>query len=310
MSLFMHLLHALAHMPHAANHSAAKSARRRPLTLGQAIGCLTAVALALCVGVGLLWWLDNLPLNHPIPKEPAPQGNAREQGAINAIWAAGGRVEVDAHDPDKPVTDVELTGMAPSQLDAALGILKQFSKLRKLSVCVTPVTDSRLDALASLETLDSLDLRGTPLPEGAPQRLAPLRNLRYLTLDDCGITDAGLQGLESFPNLNLLTLNRTGVTDAGLEHLEALKELHYLGLCDTQITDAGLERLTQFQNLRYLDILDTKVTREGLERLIKARPDLSVFNEQLFDKEALRKAIKDMTPPPADIKNPLDWLFR
>jgi hypothetical protein len=310
MSLFVHLLHAVAHVAHAASHGAAKSERSRPLTWGQAIGCLTAVALAFCVGVGLLWWITDGSLNRSSAK--APQGNVREQAAINTVYAAGGEVTLDRDDPDKPVTGVKLTGTARCLLDTDPGLLKQFGKLKDLKVCLMPAADARWDALARLETLKSLDLSGTALPQGLPQRLAALHELRYLTLDYCGITDDGVKSLEAFPNLKIVELHAVNITDAGLEHLEVLKGLSFLNLCNTQITDGGLDRLAQFPNLTELLAFNTKVTREGLERLIKARPKLRVSNEQLIDKEALRKALQNTPQPlrPVETNNPLDWLFR
>jgi Leucine Rich repeat len=300
MSLFMILLHGAAH---AASRAAAKSERSSPLTWGRAIGCLTAAALALCLGISLFWWITDGALNR---KAPPPQGNAREQAAINAVCSAGGSVALDDKDPDKPVTGVNLDGTARRLLDP--GLLKQFGKLKRLKVCLTPATDGRWDALARLETLESLDLSGTSLPQGLPQRLAALHELRYLNLDHCGITDDGLKSLEAFPNLEVVALHAANVTDAGLEHLEVLKGLSFLNLCNTQITDGGLDRLAQFPNLTDLLVWNTKVTREGLERLIKASPKLRVSNEQLIDKEAWQNM--QQPPRPVETKNPLDWLFR
>jgi Leucine-rich repeat (LRR) protein len=246
------------------------------------IGSMIAGAAVLLAGLGGLWWMCHVLPSHSYPKPPPPQGNVREQPAIDAVCAAGGEVTLEEDDADKPVVAVSLIEPAGRLLDSDPGLLKQFGKLRRLQVCIPPRAESRLQALASLDALQSLDLSGYALPDGALERLAALAKLQVLNLDECQITDAGLKGVTAFPNLQRLSLKRARVTDAGLVYLKGLAGLQVLDLSDTQLTDAGLESLKGFEPLRLLEVIHTKVTREGLDGLKKARPDLAVWSEEAF----------------------------
>jgi hypothetical protein len=150
--------------------------------------------LAFPLGIlGLCLWADQVAKNnHPIVE--APQGNAREQPAINAVKARGGFVTLDENAPEKPVIGVFFA--FPFQ-EADLALLKPFPNLRELGVHLSPVTDERVEVLARLTALSSLTifLDGTPTTDDDLERLKPLDKIAALWLRGTLVTDDGLRHL-------------------------------------------------------------------------------------------------------------------
>jgi hypothetical protein len=278
----------------------------KPCTLGQRLAGAVCgrilCALILFLMVGLPWWWINHLVDRnsqPIPREPPPQGNSREQPAINAIWAAGGHVTLDNEDPNKPVAAVWFSTMSSRLPDADLDLLKQFSKLRGLFLDGSEITDDGLKDLEAFPHLHSLSLKSSKVTDAGLGRLGGLADLDYLDLSNTQVAGAGLERLQGLSQLRHLYLDNTRVTDAGLEGLQRFEALYYLSISGTQITDLSLERLKSLPNLQILDVKFTKVTREGLDRLHEARPKLALWNEQApYSAE-----------PRAEFNNPLEPLF-
>ncbi len=139
--------------------------------------------------------------------------------AIAQVEEAGGRVEHESSDPEKPVIAVNYATKPIG--DEALSPLKQFPELTKLSLNNTKVTDAGLKQLEGLDSLEKL----------------------YLV--DTQITDSGLEPLKSLKGLKVLSLVGTPITDKGLDALGAIESLETVFLAGTKVTDEGVKTLEE-----------------------------------------------------------------
>ncbi len=105
------------------------------------------------------------------------------------------------------------------------------------------IGDEHLDYIARLTRLERLYLARTAVSDAGLRHLSGLANLRYLSLAGTGITDAGLTHLRSLGKLEMLELCETAVSDAGIVELNRLKKLGNLYLYKTRVTKKGLEQL-------------------------------------------------------------------
>lgn len=141
------------------------------------------------------------------------------QDVVAGIEAAGGRVEHESMDSEKPIVAV--------------------------SFATQPIGDEALKPLHALTSITKLTLNNTQITDAGLEHLTPLASLKRLYLVDTTITDAGLEHLKSLPGLELLSLVGTKVTDAGLEHVKGMEVLQTIFLAGTEVTDEGVEALKE-----------------------------------------------------------------
>lgn len=178
-------------------------------------------------------------------------GATDQTRALAEVKKLGGKYEVDAKAPGRPVVKVDLTRTKAD--DKALAVI-----------------------VKGLPGLQTLELESTQVTDAGLAHLEGLTHLKELTLVNTEVTDAGLARLKGLTRLSRLDLSATKVTDAGLAHLKGLTDLRDLGLGLTKITDQGLVRLKGLTHLRKLDLLLTKVTDDGVRELRKALPRVEV----------------------------------
>ena len=123
---------------------------------------------------------------------------------------------------------------------------------------------------ADLSKVTRLYLYETQITDEGLKDVAMLKNLTNLYLNNTQITDAGLKEVVKLQNLTLLVLAGTPITDAGLKDVAKLKNLTNLSLADTKITDACLKDVAKLKNLTNLSLSRTKITNEGAAELRKA----------------------------------------
>jgi len=139
--------------------------------------------------------------------------------AIARVEEAGGRVEHEAMDPEKPVVAI--------------------------SFATKPVGDAALEGLGAFPGLLKLTLNNTQITDAGLAHLEGLASLEKLYLVDTQITDAGLPPLKGLKGLKLLSLVGTQVGDAGLEHIQAMEALQTVFLAGTKVTDEGVKTLQE-----------------------------------------------------------------
>jgi internalin A len=144
----------------------------------------------------------------------------------------------------KNVEDLDLT-WAEYITDEGLAAIKDWRKLKKLSVHGTKISDTTLDHIAGIASIVTLNIGSAMITDVGLERLAVLPNLKELTMGGNELGDAGLQALRQLPGLTYLDLNgRQGtdsnvwaisMSDIGLEAILSLKELRELRFGCTSI---------------------------------------------------------------------------
>ncbi len=205
--------------------------------------------------------------------------------------------------PDE-VADLSGQKLRPADVNA----LAAKSKLKRLELGFSSVSDSDLAAIAGLPAVEWLDVSKTfaerhqkpSVTDNGIKSLSTWKSLRTLKLHGQPITDDGLKHLQNLPNLRRLQLGATHVTGSGLEALTniewirldatpvsddalrvigSLKKLKQLYLDSTSVGDAGLAHLEGLTDLRVLNVHDTKVTAEGLAKLKRALPKVVIGSD-------------------------------
>ena len=201
----------------------------------------------------------------------AAEPKAEEAKAIAEIEKLGGRVTRDEESPGRPVVAVDFCDWESSMkaCDAAMRHLKGLTKLRKLNLSGTRVTDNGLLNLKGLNRLEVLGLGWTKITDTGLENLnlKGLNRLQRLILSQTQVTDNGLVNLKGMNHLQYLFLDHTHVADAGLVYLQGMNQLQELNLEGTKVTDAGLVHLKDLNQLQELNLSETPVADGGLENL-------------------------------------------
>jgi hypothetical protein len=212
----------------------------------------------------------------------AQDKNTEQEEAIAAIKQMKGSVDIDPRKPGKPVIRVHLfegktagIGLAPLAklpeiewiglhasdiTEADLEHLKGLTKLRRLGLTDTRLSDESLKRLAGMTQLEILYLQENPITDAGLDHLQRMTKLKELGLGLTKITDAGLKRLKPFRELQVLDLHRLNITSDGLKHLKALPRLHKLSLTGChQVRDlAPLKGL----QLTWLSLFDCPQVRD------------------------------------------------
>jgi hypothetical protein len=172
---------------------------------GRGLLVLLLVVLVLIAGAAVAYWFLTRPTD--------------QDKAVAAVEKLGGKAEVDATQPGKPVIAVDLRGKEVTDED--LEQLKHFPQLQKLDLSVTKITDAGLATVGGLTQLQGLDLSGTQITDEGLQHLKGLKQLRTLKLNLLDhVTDAGLDHLKGMTQLRELEAGSRGFTKKGIKKLE------------------------------------------------------------------------------------------
>jgi hypothetical protein len=132
------------------------------------------------------------------------------------------------------------------KIDDAIWVpVGRLSRLERLDLSNSAVTDAGLVHLEGLTHLHTLELVGTDVGDAGLANLKGLTRLRILRLDQTRVGDAGLAHLKGLTGLERLSVSYTQVSNSGLRHLKGLTGLRSLDLRNTQVTDAGVREFQQ-----------------------------------------------------------------
>lgn len=137
------------------------------------------------------------------------------------------------------------------------------TKIEKLGLGYTSVTDAGIPALTDFPALQSLDLQGTSLTDRGLRFLGSVANLSRLHLEHTKIANAGIEFLLHLP-LESLSLNPK-IDNAGLNTLSNHKSLRRLAIWNCRVT--GWEPLKNLDRLQVLMIDDSVIDLSPLRSL-------------------------------------------
>ena len=213
--------------------------------------------------------------------------------------------------PARQIRDLNLL-YAEQITDLGLNAVKGWTKLKRLNVRGTRISDPTLAIVGQLHQLESLDIANTGITDKGLDSLVPLTQLKHLALGRPRFSQEALSmlrllttlesldlsgpsglartqrserggvppGIGELKELRVLRLGHSVVDAEDLRSLaESLPKLEKLGLeACTRVDDAALKVIAGWKSLRYVDVQDTKATRAGVDELKRARPDVVVLS--------------------------------
>ena len=137
------------------------------------------------------------------------------------------------------------------------------------------ITDDAGLAAADLSRVRRLDLRGSNVTDAGLAHLSGLTQLESLDLSYTHVTDAGLAHLNGLVNLRELRLGGHArnvgdkITDAGILHLKDMNRLDSLSIGGTKATNDSMAVVTGLPRLRHLDMAYTSLRWKGVAEMAK-----------------------------------------
>jgi len=170
----------------------------------------------------------------------------------------------------------------------ALGCLKEFTRLRWLTVSCRHLTDGELANLDGLHNVEVLFLLCRGATDDGLKSLAKLDHLERLILHNGpGMTGEGLAAL---PEPSRLTeLHLSFVTDGGMRAISRFRNLRKLSIGGPQLGLDGLKDLLVLSKLEKLTIRGASVDRRVIETMVGKMTwlkDLWIVNDPMTMEDA------------------------
>ena len=122
-------------------------------------------------------------------------GTLDESKAIEKIELLGGKVKRDDTLPGRPVVMINLQGSKRFN-DRYIWLLKSFTRLTKLNLNGTAITDEGLKEVGNLKALTMLGLSSTTVTDKGLNEIRNLTLLNVLFIRDTATTDVGVNALK------------------------------------------------------------------------------------------------------------------
>jgi hypothetical protein len=148
------------------------------------------------------------------------------------------------------------SGVKHESIDEALvAEICRLSRLKKLRLPKTTITDNAMKAICALPELEKLDLVGAKITDTHVRRIASITTLKSLRLSSCKISDAPISELARMQNLETLYLDGTLVTDVGVLELQRSPKLTALYIHDSGVGFTGVESLlSKAKSIKHIGI--------------------------------------------------------
>lgn len=205
---------------------------------------------------------------------------------LRASWATDSDMPLLARMQELKRLDLSLTRIS----DRGLRALKTATAIEELNLSFAEqITDEGAATVRGWTRLRRLYLKGTKITDTTLEFLSGVPALEWLDIGWAQITDTGLGHLVSLTNLRHLAMGGNKLTDTSLEFLRQMPQIEYLdlggmqrtdsGLWSLQLTDSGMQAIATVTELRDLRLAGTAVTGRGLE-LLKPLGKLERLNLQ------------------------------
>lgn len=168
------------------------------------------------------------------PVKPLPEDTT----AIEALKVAGFQLT-----EGKGGLITAATVNSDTDISESLANLTGVPNIESLGFSGPGINDKGMEVLSKLTRLVRLDLSDSAISDATLVHLKPLSNLQVLGLRRTGVTDEGLAAISGLPKVRAVDLRNSNIADAGLVHLGKLKSLADLQLEKSKVTDAGILEL-------------------------------------------------------------------
>ncbi|MBL8825542.1 MAG: protein kinase [Planctomycetaceae bacterium] len=237
----------------------------------------------------------------PIPQVPAIPANVKlltPREIAAKVNAAGGRVMFTVGDgPEQTLTKIEdwpaagevhivLIDLitAPNFSDLDLVSMTDLSRLKRLTLQRSQITEASLPYLKKLPLLAFLDLgRNARLGDAGWEHVGEMKQVTTISLIENRFTDVGLLKLKGLTDLKSINLSNTLVTDRGMTIVSGMKGLTFVNLDTCAVTDATVDLLAGCPLITNLLIAKTQITDRCAPKLaqLKSLRDLNVRQTRL-----------------------------
>lgn len=221
----------------------------------------------------------------PNSKASSDESTTAPRETISRLEDAG--AEIKKHSSGQ-VSEVHIRSAAVT--DAMAEELCELSKLVKLTINESEMSDAGWSKLSSLGELQHFDLRGCKVNNtqlaNAVKGMPKLKALRLNGKSGATtVDDGGLEALSHCTELKALALDHLWIGEDGLKHLQGSKKLTELYLAGTLVEDSAMKLIAGFPNLRKLRVAQTSVSGDGLAEIQTLKlEDLDLSEcSQLFD---------------------------
>jgi hypothetical protein len=163
----------------------------------------------------------------------------------------------------RSLTRVRRLNLNGSKLsDDGIGYFRDMHELESLDLRDTRINGKGFPALCDLARLRDLDLSGSDVTDQGISSFPSLLSLRRLRIDACdgmNINDSSAESLVmKFPNLEVLGIGYTRISDSGIKKICSLKCIKKLSLASCpNITAASIAELKKLTGLKHLCICGT-----------------------------------------------------
>jgi internalin A len=153
--------------------------------------------------------------------------------------------------------------------DATFKHLVKWTKLRRLLVNATDLSDEGLKYLKSVRSLSDIDACGTLIRGPGLSVLIDLPEIKHLNLARNAMRGCNFSQLPPLRKLTELDLSGSAISDEACVNLNRLTSIHYFNAAKNKITDVGISHLTGLINLNQINLMGTLVTPASAVSLAK-----------------------------------------
>jgi hypothetical protein len=155
--------------------------------------------------------------------------------------------------------------------------LPLFVNTRIIYINDSEFCDLHLLRCSQLTRVERLDLADTQISNAGLLALKDWTHLQQLDLSGTNVTDDGLKHLSGLTSLERLTLQDTKFIGSGLFYLRHL-QLEWLNVSNTRIDDKDIPSLMALNSLEMLDIKNTLISEEGVNELKQGLPQTDIWD--------------------------------